>query len=88
MRTHTVSGVRPAAVLAILFTAAFGVSAQQGARRDTQKAEQAYENIKALRGTPAEDFNQTMHLISGQLGVNCEFAIRRRTASATKSRRR
>lgn len=36
-------------------------------------AEQVYENIKVLRGTPADSFNQMMHLLSGQLGVDCEY---------------
>lgn len=36
-------------------------------------AEQTNKNIKVLRGTPADSFNQTMHLISGELGVDCEY---------------
>ena len=36
-------------------------------------AEQAYKNIKVLQGSPADSFNQGMHLISGALGVNCEY---------------
>ena len=36
-------------------------------------AEQVYKNIKVMRGTPADSFNQMMHLISGSLGVDCEY---------------
>jgi len=36
-------------------------------------AEQVYKNIKVMNGTSADSFNQGMHLISGALGVNCEY---------------
>jgi len=57
---------------ALLWIAACSAPAQAPPRAG-QKAEEAYKNIKALRGTPAEDFNQTMHLMSGALGVDCEY---------------
>ena len=38
-----------------------------------QTADQVYKNIKVLKGAPADSFNQGMHLMSGALGVNCEF---------------
>jgi Photosynthetic reaction centre cytochrome C subunit len=38
-----------------------------------QVAEDVYKNIKVLRGTPADAFNQAMHLVSGALGVDCEY---------------
>jgi photosynthetic reaction center cytochrome c subunit len=56
----------------ILFAAA-PFAAAQAAEREAKTAEQQYKNIKVLRGTPAESFNQTMHLISGSLGVDCEY---------------
>jgi photosynthetic reaction center cytochrome c subunit len=34
---------------------------------------EVYKNLKVLQGTPADSFNQSMHLISGQLGVDCEY---------------
>jgi len=39
----------------------------------SKTAEQVYKNIKVLQGTPADSFNQGMHLISAALGVNCEY---------------
>jgi hypothetical protein len=63
---------RAISAAALLWTAACIVTAQTTPRAG-QKAEEAYKNIKALRGTPAEDFNQTMHLMSGALGVDCEY---------------
>ena len=36
-------------------------------------AEEVYKNLKVLQGTPSDSFNQAMHLISGQLGVDCEY---------------
>ncbi len=36
-------------------------------------AEQAYKNIKVLKGSAADELGQTMHLISGELGVDCEY---------------
>jgi hypothetical protein len=36
-------------------------------------AEQVYKNITALRGTPADELNQSMHLMKGALGVDCLY---------------
>src|SRR5262249_14368403 len=36
-------------------------------------AEQVYLNIQVLKGTPAEDLNQLMHLMRADLGVDCEY---------------
>ena len=46
-----------------------GTVAAQGPRT----ADQVYKNVKVLQGTSADSFNQGMHLISGALGVNCEY---------------
>ena len=40
---------------------------------DERTAEQVYKNIKALKGTPANQLNQSMHLIKGALGVDCLY---------------
>jgi len=40
---------------------------------DERTAEQMYKNIKALKGTPANQLNQSMHLIKGALGVDCLY---------------
>ncbi len=53
-----------------LLTAATGAAQLAGQPRT---AEQVYKNIKVLQGSPADSFNQGMHLISGALGVNCEY---------------
>ena len=34
---------------------------------------EVYKNLKVLGATPAESLNQGMHLISGELGVDCEI---------------
>ena len=36
-------------------------------------AEQAFKNIQALKGVPADQIQPTMQFISGSLGVECEF---------------
>lgn len=40
---------------------------------EVKTAEQVYKNIQALKGTPAGDLIQSMHLICAALGVDCEF---------------
>src|SRR3954447_25897265 len=50
-----------------------GRAAAQGAAADDRPAEQVYKNIKALKGTPANQLNQSMHLIKGALGVDCLY---------------
>jgi len=62
---------RAVAAFALMSTAASFAAAQT--RTDGKTAEQVYKNIKVLRGTPADSFNQMMHLISGALGVDCEY---------------
>lgn len=59
----------------VLLLAVAGVaSAQQGERSlDGKTAEEVYKNIQALKGTPASELDQTMHLIAGSLGVGCSF---------------
>jgi len=56
----------------VLIGACFA-TAQAVRTTDGKTAEQVYENIKVLRGTSADSFNQLMHLLSGQLGVDCEY---------------
>lgn len=59
-----------AVVVGLLLTAEHGAAQPAGGAR---AAEQVYKNIKVLQGSPADSFNQAMHLISGALGVNCEY---------------
>ncbi len=58
----------PLALLAGLFVFSTGVRAGQL----PQAAEQAYKNIRALNGTPANQLNQAMHLMNAALNVTCE----------------
>ena len=60
------------AVIGMMLVTAVFTTAQPARRAEAKTAEQVYENIKVLRGTPADSFNQMMHLMSGQLGVDCE----------------
>jgi outer membrane lipoprotein-sorting protein len=46
-----------------------GVSAAS----EGKTAEQVYKNITALQGTPANEMNQSMHLMKGALGVDCVY---------------
>ena len=36
-------------------------------------AEQVYKNIKVLQGTPANELNQSMHLMKGATGMDCLY---------------
>jgi photosynthetic reaction center cytochrome c subunit len=49
---------------------AFAQQAPPGAERT---AEQQFKNIQALKGFPANQVVQTMHVIESSLGVNCEY---------------
>src|SRR5262249_33234169 len=51
----------------LLLTLTPGRAAAQGAAADDRPAEAVYKNIKALKGTPASQLNQSMHLIKGAL---------------------
>src|SRR5262245_56575473 len=53
-------------VVASLMLATAVVSAQ-----DTRPAEQVYKNIKVMKGLPANQIIQGMHLIKAALGVDC-----------------
>ena len=45
----------------------------QGPPPPTTNGRAGYKNIKALKGTPANQLNQSMHLIKGALGVDCLY---------------
>ena len=53
-------------VVSVMLASAVFVSAQ-----DTRPAEQVYKNIKVMKGLPANQINQGMHLIKSALGVDC-----------------
>src|SRR5271166_7000805 len=57
-------------MVGLLLAAEHGAAQATG---DARTAEQVYKNVKVLQGSSADSFNQAMHLISGALGVNCEY---------------
>lgn len=66
----------PGLMLALAVGVGALLTARPGAAQlagQPKTAEQVYKNIKVLQGSPADSFNQGMHLISGALGVNCEY---------------
>lgn len=74
MSNPTVS-LRRIGVLTALILAAVLVTRAQGGppNLDGKTAEQVYKNIKVLKGVPADQVIESMHLIRGALGVDCEF---------------
>ena len=67
--------VRRAVTVAGLVLTAALLAHAQGAPVSTEgkTAEQVYKNIQVLKGTPADQLVQSMHLLRGALGVDCEF---------------
>ena len=65
--------VRCASVVGLVLAAAGIAAAQVSPANEGKTAEQVYLNIQVLQGTPAEDFNQLMHLMRADLGVDCEY---------------
>ena len=45
----------------------------QGPPAEDRTAEQVYKNIKVLLGTPANQLNQSMHLMKGATGMDCLY---------------
>lgn len=43
------------------------------ARPAVQTSAERYKNIQVMKDVPADQMNMSMHLITGQLGVTCEF---------------
>jgi len=71
----SVMRVQRIGVLIGLIFASVLIARAQGAppTMDGKTAEQVYKNIKAMNGTPADQLIESMHLIRGALGVDCEF---------------
>jgi hypothetical protein len=59
-----------AVVGGILLAALFARAQQQPAENAT--AEQVYKNIQVLKGTPANELIQAMHLVKADVGLDCE----------------
>ncbi len=52
---------------------AFGPQMAYGQATEVKTAEQAYQNITQLKGTPADQLGPAMNFISASLGVECGF---------------
>jgi hypothetical protein len=48
-------------------------SGQVSPTNEGKTAEQVYKNIKVLQGTPANELNQSMHLMKGATGMDCLY---------------
>ena len=69
----TLSFIQRAVTILGLALAATLLAHAQGGNVEGKTAEQVYKNIQVLRGMPAEQLNDAMHVIRGALGVGCEF---------------
>jgi hypothetical protein len=72
MSNNLVSGRKVAAAVCLIAASVFAAAAQQQSM-EGKTAEQVYKNIKVLKGTPADQLNLAMHLVEGELGVDCTF---------------
>jgi photosynthetic reaction center cytochrome c subunit len=68
----TCFSARGAAIVILIVASALTAGAQQQSM-EGKTAEQAYKNIKVLKGTPADQLILSMHLVEGELGVDCTF---------------
>lgn len=74
MRDSLVYLKKIGALMALMLAAVLYVNAQGGPpSMEGKTAEQFYKNIKVLNGVPADQVIESMHLIRGALGVDCEF---------------
>jgi photosynthetic reaction center cytochrome c subunit len=74
MRQTLVPLRRVGAAIALTMTMALFAAAQaQPQSLEGKTAEQAYKNIHVLQATPATELIQSMHLITGALGVTCDY---------------
>ena len=65
--------MRRASVVGVVLMAARIASAQVSPANEGKTAEQVYKNIKVLQGTPANELNQSMHLMKGATGLDCLY---------------
>lgn len=63
--------MRACLVLLGIFAAVSLATAQQ--QMEGKTAEQVYKNIKVLKGVPANQVNVAMHVVVGELGVDCTY---------------
>ena len=60
-------------VAALMLAGAGLAAAQVSPANEGKTAEQVYKNIKVLQGTPANELNQSMHLMKGAVGLDCLY---------------
>ena len=60
-------------ILVAIISGALVVRAQDGPNTESKKAEEVYKNIQVLRGVPASDITQTMHLMEAETGMDCTY---------------
>jgi hypothetical protein len=67
--------MRSLCVTLLLGLTASGLASAQAVSTasDGRTAEQVYKNIVALKGTPANELNQSMHLMKAAVGVDCVY---------------
>jgi hypothetical protein len=61
------------ASVAVVLVCAVPAAAQVSTANEGKKAEEVYKNIKVLRGTPANELNQSMHLMKAAVGLDCLY---------------
>ena len=66
-------GVFAVSVAGLVLAGAGFAAAQVSPANEAKTAEQVYKNIKVLQGTPANELNQSMHLMKGALGADCLY---------------
>jgi photosynthetic reaction center cytochrome c subunit len=57
----------------VALACAASAAGQVSPANEGKTAEQVYKNIKALTGTPANELNQSMHLMKGAVGLDCIY---------------
>ena len=67
---RSLSGV---SVVGLVLAVAGFASAQVSPANEGKTAEQVYKNIKVMQGTPANELNQSMHLMKGAVGLDCIY---------------
>ena len=83
MRNPLICWGRIAVLLGLALAGAMLTHAQGGPPATEGKtAEQVYKNIQVLKGAPADQLIQSMHLLRGALGVDCEFCHDERDRAA------
>jgi hypothetical protein len=65
--------LRGACVAGLVLASAGLVRGQVLPANEGKTAEQVYKNIKVLQGTPANELNQSMHLMKGATGMDCLY---------------